>query len=288
MSEHPSLYWIKFLLSRCEHTFDEVKAMCEMANLGPVENSYLTTVRGQVMADMPVPFRGNNLAHRPSVVYVRRQGIYDAWVRTPSMKEAIELLGEPRRRALVETFILSPLTPEQAVTRINREVNHGVSLEAYQLFQHYFWNSSLLNGKEWGEFIRRRRVAHQDWLQLAVKAQGPSGVHLLLWKTGVGTARHIDANKLFTHLRDIAYFKALELEHEPASKDHSTAFRNYVLSAKMAQEEATASATAMTDVLDSFRAFQLQTRSHQATTVDSLGGTISAPDEKVQLEAKES
>lgn len=286
MHEHPARYWISFLLSRCEHSFDEIKAMCQMIQLGAVTNEYLSQLRDQLLTDMPVPFRGTNLAHRPSVVFVRRHQIYEAWSRPPEMVEAIDLLGEPRRRALLETFMLSPLTPEQALTRINRGADKPISLEAYRLFQHYFWNASLLNGEEWGDYIRRRRVAHEEWLQLAVKAQGPSGVQLLLWKTGMGAVRHIDAGKLFTHLRNIAYFKALELEHEPASKDHSTAFRNYVLSAKMAQEEATASATAMTDVLDSFRAFQLQTAEQPVTTVDALSGTVSAPEEGA-LEAKE-
>jgi hypothetical protein len=93
---------------------------------------------------------------------------------------------------------------------------------------------------------------------------------------------------MFTHLRDIAYFKALELEHVPAGKEHSTAFRNYVQSAKMAQEEATASATAMTDILDSFRAFRLSSQEQEVTTVDALGGTISSPDEAPSAEVKES
>lgn len=288
MQEHPARYWITFLLSRCEHSFQEIKAMCEMSKLGPVTPAYLAELRDTLMADMPVPFKGSNLAHRPSAVFVRRYQIYEAWTRPPAMREAIDLLGEPQRRALLETFMLSPLTPEQALVRINREVEGEVSVEAYKLFQHYFWNPTLLSGEEWGEFIRARRVSHAEWLQLAVKAKGPSGVQLLLWKTGVGTVRHIDSGKLFTHLRNIAYFKALELEHQPASKDHSTALRNYVLSAKMAQEEATASATAMTDVLDSFRAFQLQTKEQSVATVDMLEGTISAPDEKGTLKKEAS
>lgn len=287
MNEHPARYWITFLISRCEHSFDEIKAMCQMVQLGAVTNPYLTRIRDELYASMPVPFKGTNLAHRPSAVFVRKHQIYEAWARTDPMKEAIDLLSEPKRRALVETFILSPLKPSQAVVRINREFDKTLTEDAYRLFQHYFWNSHLLNGEEWGDYIRKRRVAHEEWLQLAVKAQGASGVQLLLWKTGVGAARHIDANKLFTHLRNIAYFKALELEHEPASKDHSTAFRNYVQSAKMAQEEATASATAMTDILDSFRAFRLSTKEHEIQTVDALGGTISSPDEAPSAEAKE-
>lgn len=288
MNEHPARYWITFLISRCEHTFDEIKAMCHMVQLGAVTNEYLAHIRDALYVDMPVPFKGNSLAHRPSSIFIRKHQIHEAWARTEPMKEAIDLLSDPHRRALVETFILSPLKPGQAVLRINRKFDSHLTEDGYRLFQHYFWNNQLLNGEEWGNYIRQRRVAHSEWLQLAVKAQGPSGVQLLLWKTGVGAARHVNANKMFTHLRDIAYFKALELEHVPAGKEHSTAFRNYVQSAKMAQEEATASATAMTDILDSFRAFRLSSQEQEVTTVDALGGTISSPDEAPSAEVKES
>lgn len=287
MNQHPAHYWITFLLSRCEHSFEEIKAMCQMAQLGAVDNEYLTRIRQRLMEDMPVPFRGNSPGHRPSAVFIRRHRIYEAWTRPPEMKQAIELLGDSHRRALLETFMLSPLKPEQALARINQNGSNEITTDVYLLFQHYFWNTGLLSGEEWGEYIRRRRVAHQDWLQLAVKAKGPSGVQLLLWKTGVGAVRHIDSGKMFTHLRNIAYYKALELEHEPAGPAHSTAFRNYVLSAKMAQEEATASATAMTDILDSFRAFRMSTQEHPVATVDALGGTISSPGDGSAAETKE-
>lgn len=268
--------------------------MCEMALLSGVEYDYLEYLRYQIEEDAPVPFRGHDLRHKASTTFLRRHGIFEAWHRNKCMRTAIDLLGDTKVRPLMETFILSPLKPEQAVRKISKAVDVGLDVKTYELFRHYFWNPELLGMEEWGEYIHRRRVAHQEWLRLAVTARGPQGVQLLLWKTGTGPVRHVDSGKMFTHLRNIAYMKALEMEHQPAGKDHSTAFRNYVQSAKMAQEEVTASAAAMMDVLDSFKAFQMSTSQERVPSIleltDGNSGTVSIPgdvsgeDEKIKME----
>jgi hypothetical protein len=267
---HPSEFWIKALLSKRRHSFSEIEAMCEMAGIGAVEMDYLHTLRSILDNDEPVPFRGHDPSHEPSVAFLRRHGIFEAWHRPSTMRLVLDLLASPKVRPLLETFILSPMKPEQAVRKINNSTGANISVETYELFRHYFWNNELLSIREWADFRQNRRVAHNEWLRLAATAQGPDGVRLLLWKTGTGPIRHIDSGKLFTHLRDIAFMKALELEHQPASKDNSIAFRNYVQSAKSAQEEVTASAAAMKDVLNSFKAFQMKTQDDKVVSIMEL------------------
>jgi hypothetical protein len=292
---HPSENWIKFLLSRKEHSFDEIVAMCEMAQIGGVQNEDLLYFRSVLSEDEPVPFRAHDASHKPSTAYLRRHQIYEAWHRSASMKAAVDILANARIRPLVETFILSPMKPDQAVKSIKS--NSGVTIDSktYELFRHYFWNPSVMSAEEWGEFIQRRRVAHKEWLRLAVTSRGPEGVRLLLWKTGSGPIRHLSAAKIFTNLRNIAYLKAMELEHEPASKDHSIAFSNYVKSAKTAQEEVSASEAAMADVLDSFKAFQMTTTVEQVpsylelteggkTGTVSDAGSFSAEEDQIGMD----
>lgn len=259
MTRHPAEFWIKFLLSRREHTFDEVIRMCEMADLGSPKLEYLAVLDGEMRAELPVPFKGHDKRHRPSSLFLRQQGVYEAWHRDRWLKAALDLLGDTNVRPLLETFLLSPLKPAQIIKKVNKVTGADIDERTLDRFRHYFWNVGLLNSEEWGEFIQRRRVAHSEWLRLAITSRGPQGVQFLLWKTGTGPIRHADAGKIFTNLRNIAYMKALELEHEPASKDHSVAFSNYVKAAKAAQEEVTASASAMMDILDSFKAFKMRT-----------------------------
>ena len=291
---HPAEYWVKFLMSRREHTFTEIEGMCEMALLSGVKTEHMQYLRYRFEESAPVPFRGHDIRHRPSTTFLRQEGIYDAWHRGKPMRAAIDLLAESRVRALVETFILSPLKPEQAVAKIKKSTGHCLDVKTYELFRHYFWNPELLSGEEWGEYIARRRVAHQDWLRLARTSRGPKGVQLLLWKTGTGPIRHVDVGKMFAHMRNVAFMKVLEMEHEPAGKDHAAAFRNYVQSAKLAQEEVTASAAAMADVLDSFKAFKMATVDDEvlslAELTDGSKGTVSLPgdvigaDDKIKME----
>jgi hypothetical protein len=291
---HPAQYWIRFLLSRREHSFTEIEGMCQMVNLGGFDPEELRQVRQELMEDMPLPFRGSSKGHAPSMRFLKRQGIYEAWHRDRHMHHAVELLGASRVRSYLETLLLSPLKPQQAVIQIERTTGTEISVETYKLFGHYFWNSTALSATDWGEYLQRREVSHNDWLKLAVKARGPQGVQLLLWKTGMAGARHLDTGKMFKNLRNIAYFKALALEHTSPSVDDSIAFKNYTQSAKIAQEEVAASAAAVTDVLDSFRAFQMETVDTDTKTIEQLTdggvGTLSeaaavmSVEDKVDLE----
>jgi len=259
VTRHPAEFWIKFLLSRREHAFDEIIRMCEMADLGTPTLEYIAALDIDIRSELPVPFKGHDRRHRASSLFLRQQGVYEAWHRDKWLKAALNLLGDTNVRPLLETFLLSPLKPSQIVRKVNQVTDASLDERTLDRFRHYFWNVSLLNSEEWGEFIQRRNVAHGEWLRLAITSRGPQGVQFLLWKTGTGPIRHADAGKIFTNLRNIAYMKALELEHQPASKDHSIAFSNYVKAAKASQEEVTSSASAMMDILDSFKAFKMRT-----------------------------
>ncbi len=293
MIHHPAEYWVKFLLSRREHSYDEVAGMCEAIDVGGLNGQFLAGLDGVLRRDMPTPFRGFDKQHTSSMVFLRREGIFDAWHKSRYMRAAMDLLGNSTPRALLETFILAPIKPEQAVRKIETVTGVDIDVRTYELFRHYFWNPDLLNAEEWGDFIAIRRASHKEWLRLAVTAKGPQGVQLLLWKTGSGSVRHIESSKIFSHLRNIAYLKALELEHEPAGKDNSIAFRNYVESATKANAEATASAGAMADILDSFKAFKMRTTVGVATSLGQLtsgGETFSeaedggAADDSIKME----
>jgi hypothetical protein len=285
MTRHPAEYWIKFLLSRREHGFEEIVAMCVAADLGELDPNYLRALDTELRAEAPVPFRGHDLRHRASMTFLRQCGVYDAWHRNAAMRQAMSMLGNAQVRPLMEAFILSPMKPDQAVKKIFQNTGVDVSERAYELFRHYFWNSQLLSMEEWGEFIAGRRVAHKEWLRIAVTAKGARGVQLLLWRTGSGALRHIDSGRMFTDLRNIAYMKALELEHEPADKDNATAFRSYVHSAKMAQEEITASAAAAQDLVDSFQGFHMKSITPKLPSVLQLtaGGETLSEAEDVTL-----
>lgn len=285
---HPSQFFIKYLLSSGNHTFDEITNVMEMYGLGGVSKSYLSLLNAELEEDRPVPFRPRSTYHKASQTWLRKHGIYKAWHRDPAQQCAMDILCKPRVMALAQTFILSPVTPKQAVAKINdKEPEFHLSIIGYERFRHYFWNPKLLNSAEWGEFVGRRDMAHSHWLRLAVNARGPEGVQLLLWKSGVGALKNVDRAKIFTDFRNIAYMKAKELESEKAGVDDSKALLNYARVARSAQEEINNSSDAVNDILEGFNAFRMSRKNISAPSVKQLtGGNFTPAEDIIVVEDK--
>jgi len=286
--QHPAQYWIKYLLSTGNHTYDQIMGIMEMYDLGAVSRSYLVTLENELERDKPTPYRPRTRAHKPSQSYLRSHGIYKAWHRDLDMETAMEIMCTPRVRSLVEMFILSPVSAAQAVAKIqDKEPSFNISVGGYDRFRHYFWNDRLLSGAEWGEFIQMRDRAHNDWLRLAVNARGPEGTQLLLWKAGVGALKNLDRAKIFSDFRNIAYMKAKELETKPACLEDSKAILNYSRVARSAQEEINNSSDAVNDILEGFNAFRMKRKPLGAPSVKQLtGGDFTTAENVLSVEDK--
>ena len=285
---HPAQYWIKYLLSKDVHTYEQIRGIMEMFSLGAVTSELLDQLEDSLAADKPSPFRPRTKSHKPSQSYLRRHGIYKAWHRDSAMNLALDIMSDQPSRSLVEVFILSPVPAEQAVAKINDQISSlSITVEAYERFRHYFWNNQLLSAAEWGDYVQSRNDSHKDWLKLAVNAKGPQGVQLLLWKTGAGAIKNVDRARVFTDFRNIAYMKAKELEHCKASAEDSKALLNYARVAKTAQEEVNNSSDAVRDVLESFNTFRMRRSGLQAPSLKQLtGGDYTTAEDVAALEDK--
>lgn len=286
--QHPSQFFLKYLLSSGNHSFDEISGIMEMYSLGGVRKGYLAALEAELNADKPIPFRPRSISNRTSQKWLRKHGIFKAWHRDQAQECAMAVLANPRVMSLVETFILSPVPTAQAVAKIvEKEPAFPLTDVGYERFKHYFWNPKLLNSAEWGEFINRRDVAHSHWLRLAVNARGPEGVQLLLWKSGVGALKNLDRAKIFTDFRNIAYMKAKELESSPASVDDSKALLNYARVARSAQEEVNNSSDAVNDILEGFNAFRMRRKRVESPSVKQLtGGNFTPAQDIIAVEDK--
>lgn len=270
MLSHPATYWAKFYLTRQTHTYEQVEGLLNVNEVGGLRADELEELDQQM--DYPVPFKPRDLRHRPSQAFLRREGIYEAWHRGRDMKIALGILENRELRQVVETMILSPVKPEAAVRKINRKLNVSLTVRAYELFKHYFWNRDLMSGAEWGEFLHNRDDAHQEWLQLAVDARGPGGVQMLLWKTGMGALRQIEANRVFSDLRNVAYMCAMQIAMDRPSKDHARMLLDYAKTAKLGQDGIDASADAVSDVVQAFSAFRMRHVESKTPTIQQLTG----------------
>jgi hypothetical protein len=288
VSSHPAIYYAKFYLSRRSHTYDGVAQLLSIIGLGGLNADELERIDKTM--DYPNPFLPNNLRDRPSQAFLRYERIYDAWHPGEDMRKVLSILETSKLRHLVETYILSPIKPDQAIKKITKQFpDSGITVKSYELFQHYFWNREVMSGVEWGKFIDDRDQSNKEWLDLAVKVRGPCGVQALLWKTNSGPLRGIEANRAFTDVRNISFMCVQQIAMQRPSKYHSEMMLNYTRAMKMAQEGIDASADAVRDVAHAFNSFRMKHDEINAPSVQLLtGGNFSeaegGPDSEERLD----
>lgn len=271
MTSHPAIYWAKFYLSRRSHTYDGVAQLLSVMGLAGLNATEIKEIDDRM--DYPVPFTPRNLRDRPSQTFLRYERIYEAWHPGEDMRKAISVTETAKLRDIVETFILSPVKPDQAVRKINRQFpGSNLTVRSYELFQHYFWNREVMSGIEWGKFIEDRDRANQEWLQLAVDVRGPGGVQTLLWKTNTGPLKGIEANRAFTDVRNIALMCVQQIAMHRPSKYHSEMLLNYTRAMKLAQEGIDASSDSVRDIVQAFNSFRMKHAELVTPSVQQLTG----------------
>lgn len=270
MKDHPSKYWIKFLCSRGKHTHEMIEGMLEAIELGGADADYIKGVDDEL--ELPDPFFPKELKHRSSQAFLRREGIYEAWHSTKAFDEAFDILSTMELRHMVETFALSPLRSDQAVKKIKQNLGTELSVRAYELYQHYFWNRSLLSGAAWGEFILQRDQAHGEWLQLAVHANDAQGAQMVMWKMGAAGRLHVESGRMFKDIRNIGYMCIKQLEHRYPNKEHAKALLDYTRVCDISQRQVDASESATEDIVKTFNSFRMKRKEADRTPIQQLTG----------------
>jgi hypothetical protein len=286
MIHHPAKYWVKFYLSRRNHTHQRVAELLSLIDLGGLSADQVKEIDDDM--DYPQPYRPWDLSHRPSQIFLRREGIYEAWREGKHMKIAEAILSTKALRDAVEMWILSPLKTNQAVKKINQKMPEAELTEkAYDLYEHYFWNREEMSGDKWGAFMTTRENANKELLELAMDARGATGVQMLLWKSGAGALRQIEANKMFTDLRNISYMAAMQIAMYAPSRNHSEMLLNYVRAAKIGQEGVDSTESAVKDVVKAFNAFRMRHVETATPSVKELtGGKFSEAEAGISGEDK--
>jgi len=277
---HPATYWAKFYLSRRTHSPEQIQGLLQVNDLGGLSVEEIEAINDEMV--YPIPYRPHVPTHGASQRFLRKEGVYDAWRDGPDMRQAKQVLESNALRQAVETFILSPVKPEQAVRKIQQKLESYISVRAYDLYRHYFWNSDLLTGLEWGDFIQTRDAANRQLLQLAVDSRGANGAQLLLWKMGMGGLRQMEANRGFTDARNISFMMIQQIAMLEPSRHHSEMWLNYIRAAKMCQEAVDASGSAVQDVVESFNSFRLRHEESNTPSIKELTGGNYSPAENAE------
>lgn len=257
MIRHPAKFWVKYLLALRAYSADQIKAMLLFRDLPGLEVEDIQAIQEEMA--FPVLLQVRNKQHAASVNFVRREQIVAACHDTQEWRLALTVLEDGRLRQNVETLILSPIRAEFVVRKLQQKLGcHQLTAEAFECYQHYFWNRSSLTGPEWGALALRRKELNAEWARLALDVRGPSGVELLLWHMGLADLQRQNASARFNRSRDAAFMFLGRIEHDLPSRDHSQMFLNYAKAAALMQRAADEVEQEDTDMVSAYRAFHLK------------------------------
>jgi len=262
-SRSPSEFFVKFLLSQQKQDHPTILRMLDEYGLDGVNVAYLRRLQNALDADRPDPWDPTSKEGR---AYLRKHGIHDLWYPNAAATEAYSILANPNIRASAEQFLLAPLRMEDAAAHLNRRYQTNLTPDGVQAYAHYFWNRSLLTTGEWVEYLETRPLAPQNVSLLRVS---PDMAQMLVpWVTGTGAIpATLNTGTVAKHMRDVAFLKVVETEHQPASLPHSKMMKNYMDVIKGSEELLRQSDVALKDVIAAFEQFRMK---KDLTTVPSI------------------
>lgn len=250
---HPAEHCIKYLLVRDPATSDERvwHTMQDWGFLQP-EDGYFGRLRAGLDQDRPRDLSPLNRTHRPSMAYLRRNEIYEAFHPNPAMEEAWNILADPEKRFTVEQVILSRLDVRSAASKVNKKQGWFLTADGIQLYRHYFWNPKLLTFDEWGRFLKNRSMMTDRYMALL---QGPQSIafhHLRLEQV-------IESKDMLRRAQEIAYCALEEVALKPGvGADKVNAIRSLAATVVACHEAQSSSDMALKEVLKQFEKFRME------------------------------
>jgi hypothetical protein len=272
-TKSPAEYFIRYLFSKRDVEVGTVEAMLDDHEIVYPSTRYLQKVRLS-LSPFPDPFietpsKKAKEQHLATRQWLKKKGIHDLWYPTEPVQEAFHILGEPRVRAMVEDYLLSPMRVEDVTTQINRHFKINLTPDGVQTYGHYFWNKLLLTDDEWMSLLQERkpRGAGKDVVRVA-----PDVANMVVpWLTGLsGPPPNITSGAVARRIRDSAFMKLLEIERQPAGEENARTMAQYTKTICSAENEMRQSDVALKDVLTAFEKFRLSKDPQQVPSIEKV------------------
>lgn len=272
-SRSPAEYFIRYLFSRREgYDADAVSGILDDYEIAYPDSRYLEKVQAK-LKPFPDPFvevpKKNKTAYLATRQWLKKKGIHDLWYPTEAVQEAYRILGEPRVRAMVEDFLLSPMRVEDMTASLNRHFKISLTPEGVATFGHYFWNKLQLTDDEWMSLLDERKP---HGAASAIVRAAPDVANMVVpWVTGLsGPPPNVTSGSVARRVRDVAFMKLLEIERHGASEEHAKTMSLYMKTICAAENEMRQSDVALKDVLTAFEKFRLNKDPQQVPSIERV------------------
>lgn len=251
MARHPAQNYIKALIIQNPQWDDAavLKRLTDWGILSPDEK-YLPMLRSDI-PQPPAGFDPLNFTHRPSMRYLREQGVYEFFRSSADMEEAWNILASPDQRLVAEQLILARMVEKQILQRVNQLRNWHLTEEGVKTYAHYFWNVQLLTFDEWGRVLYGRSNMYERFMALL---QGNKSLTLFYMRI----EQSIESKDMIKRAQEISYFTLEEVNQKPGTgADKVKAIAVLSKSVVECHEALSTSDMALKDVLKQFERFRV-------------------------------
>ncbi len=197
--KHPAEYWLKFLLIE-DPTRTSAELQSEISGKGflqpPLE--YFAFLKESI-SPTPAVFNPYDRSHRPSVRYLRKEGVYELFFPTPDVRAANAIIHKVNVREHVEALILSRLPLKETAKKLNQKYSWDLTEETLKAYRHFYWNRDLLTFDEWGRFLYNRTSMYEKYMT-SIQAT----MDLALYELRLNSV--IDSKHMISRVQHIAYF----------------------------------------------------------------------------------
>jgi hypothetical protein len=260
----PHEYWVIYQIC-CGDSDAAIKGSSELYDIRPPEDGYLHVLRAktpQPIAKTPVGVR----------MWQRRMRVHSMCSHLDAANEARECLLEPRLRPLLEILLLAD-TPREDIPKYCKDIT-GLkpSVKAVKLFEHYFWNRSLLSDKQWGLFLNKDREDKEKWHLHDCYMQGPE---YALWRMGYRI--EVDHQHMLELVAQEACMRIMQSTVDPNTRDTAIKANLWLDGYMKVLERLDREGHAKQEVLDLLRSMSIRLDKSTVEDIESVtGGSYSS------------
>lgn len=262
---HPSEAFIKFLMTRDDPQMQQDTVVSyAVTSLGyPAPRpDYLVWLRGDLMQRMPAQFTPHNRYDRPSVRFLRQEGIYGLHYPDEASREATSICTHLRARPLIEQLLLGHIEPHFVAKKVNSRLGEHFTSAGIETYRHYYWNVSLLRVEEWALLLDTPETAPQKSRSLAILQIGPQmALH------SADFQQELESKAMVREMLEAVYFDFQEWKKQPRSETRTKMMTMIAKSATMLEERLSQADSQLKESLKAFENFRMQHSNRQVSDI---------------------
>lgn len=283
VSRSPCEQYLKFLVVHPDrYPEDHIRTLVKAQGLDFIGKPYLQRLK--LVCVPPAPFYPEDLTHRPSYRFLRKERLELLFHPTREMEAATFLLGDPRAKEVLEAMLIARSDPAW-IARNLRKVGYDVTADTVVQYKFHYFNVDIIDSNEIRALVMTRCVGdastdvdEQKLTAASIKASrsdsrvltaqmqvGPLAAVINQIRLGV-LPTNIELGRLVAAARTVSVAGALEAVMDRAP----TPAREYALTAKLMTEILEQVGVAEKDLQQGLSGLMLATEQNDMPHIDAL------------------